>query len=30
MADPIEVLGAPFYAMERLHGILPHDPSAAS
>jgi aminoglycoside phosphotransferase (APT) family kinase protein len=24
--DP-EVIGAPFYVMERLHGVVPHDPS---
>ena len=25
--DDVEVLGAPFYVMRRLHGLVPHDPS---
>jgi aminoglycoside phosphotransferase (APT) family kinase protein len=28
ICDDPEVLGAPFYVMERLHGVVPHDPSA--
>ena len=26
--DDVEVIGAPFYVMRRLHGVVPHDPSA--
>ena len=26
--DDAEVIGAPFYVMRRLHGVVPHDPSA--
>ena len=26
--DDAEVIGAPFYVMERLHGIVPHEPEA--
>ena len=26
--DDIDVIGAPFYVMERLHGIVPHEPEA--
>jgi aminoglycoside phosphotransferase (APT) family kinase protein len=28
ICDEADVIGAPFYVMERLHGIVPHDPSA--
>ncbi len=26
--DDVDVIGAPFYVMRRLHGIVPHEPSA--
>jgi len=30
LCDDPSVIGAPFYVMERLHGIVPHDPAAVA
>jgi aminoglycoside phosphotransferase (APT) family kinase protein len=30
LCEDAEVIGAPFYVMRRLHGVVPHDPTALS